>query len=222
MSSVTLIGVTAPRIEGVDSAEELVAYAARVSNPSNQLNSGTSSKLLAYLMKHRHWSPFEMVHVLMEINTTRDIGRQILRHRSFSFQEFSQRYALATDLGFECREARMQDPKNRQASNETDDEELANLWTRVQTYVQLEAENAYTWAIDNGIAKEQARVVLPEGMIKSRMYMSGTLRSWIHYCDVRVPIDTQKEHRIIAEQAKAILAKEFPSIASLLETNGKQ
>lgn len=216
MSSVTLIGVTMPRIEGVSSAEELVAYAARVSNPSNQMNSETAPKLLKYLMSNRHWSPFEMVHVLMEINTTRDIARQILRHRSFSFQEFSQRYATVESLGFTTSEARLQDAKNRQNSIETDDKELAELWEEQQIDCIISAKLAYEWALSNGIAKEVARKVLPEGITNSRMYMSGSLRSWIHYCQIRCDKATQKEHRVVADQAKEILEKEFPSIAGLL------
>lgn len=216
MSSVTLIGVTMPRIEGISSAEELVAYAARVSNPSNQMNSETAPKLLKYLMNNRHWSPFEMVHVLMEINTTRDIARQILRHRSFSFQEFSQRYATVESLGFTTSEARLQDAKNRQNSIETDDKELAELWEEQQIDCIISAKLAYEWALSNGIAKEVARKVLPEGITNSRMYMSGSLRSWIHYCQIRCDKATQKEHRVVADQAKEILEKEFPSIAGLL------
>lgn len=216
MSSVTLIGVTMPRIEGISSAEELVAYAARVSNPSNQMNSETAPKLLKYLMNNRHWSPFEMVHVLMEINTTRDIARQILRHRSFSFQEFSQRYATVESLGFTTSEARLQDAKNRQNSIETNDRELAELWEEQQIDCIISAKLAYEWALSNGIAKEVARKVLPEGITNSRMYMSGSLRSWIHYCQIRCDKATQKEHRVVADQAKEILEKEFPSIAGLL------
>ena len=216
MSKVKLIGVTQPRIPECESAESLVAYAARVSNPSNQNNDLTAPKLVGYLIKHKHWSPFEMVHVVMEINTTRDIARQILRHRSFSFQEFSQRYAVASDLGFETREARMQDAKNRQASNETDDELLKSQWEHRQNYLLEEVEDAYQWALDHGIAKEQARAVLPEGLTKSRMYMSGSLRSWIHYCEIRTDIATQKEHREIALEAQSIIKSEFPSISEYL------
>jgi thymidylate synthase (FAD) len=214
--NVSLIGITSPRIEGVYNAEELVAYAARVSNPANQNNSESAPKLLKYLMNNQHWSPLEMVHVLMEINTTRDIARQILRHRSFSFQEFSQRYAEASQLGFDIREARMQDAKNRQASLETDDKELRDEWEAKQKFLLRHIKDTYTWALTNGIAKEQCRAVLPEGMTHSRMYMSGTLRSWIHYCKIRTDKATQKEHREIAEQCKSILEKEFPSITGLL------
>lgn len=214
-STVKIVGVTSPRIEGVSSAEELVAYAARVSNPTNQHNSETASKLLKYLMKNHHWSPFEMVSVVMEINTTRDIARQILRHRSFSFQEFSQRYAEASQLGFETREARMQDPKNRQASLQSEDRELRKEWEAKQVFLLRHIKDTYTWALTNGIAKEQCRAVLPEGMTRSRMYMSGTLRSWIHYCQIRTDISTQKEHREVANQVLSELEKEFPSIIGL-------
>jgi thymidylate synthase (FAD) len=215
-TKVSLIGITKPEIEGVGTAEELIAYAARVSNPSNQNNTLTAPKLLAYLAKNKHWSPFEMVSIVMEINTTRDIARQILRHRSFSFQEFSQRYANPTDMGFEVREARMQDAKNRQASNPTEDRELEDNWYMQQEYIVEEVGKVYSWAIKNGIAKEQARAVLPEGMTKSRMYMAGTLRSWIHYCQIRTDIATQKEHREIALKCQDILKERFPSLDELL------
>jgi len=189
------IGTGAPLM----TVDEFVAYVARVSNPSNQTNKLTAAKLLKYLTKHKHWSPFEMVHVVMEINTTRDIARQILRHRSFTFQEFSQRYADATrDLGFSHREARLQDTKNRQNSIEVNDEELSELWKAKQANIINDASKTYDWAIDNGIAKEQARAVLPEGLTNSRMYMTGSLRSWIHYCQLRASNGTQKEHREIA------------------------
>ena len=179
--------------------DEFVAYVARVSNPSNQNNTLTAAKLLKYLSKHKHWSPFEMVHICMEINTTRDIARQILRHRSFTFQEFSQRYAdPIKDLGFVTREARLQDQKNRQNSIDTDNDALKNEWERLQGFVTGAADRAYNWAIENGIAKEQARAVLPEGLTNSRMYMTGSLRSWIHYCQLRASNGTQKEHREIA------------------------
>jgi thymidylate synthase (FAD) len=216
MNKVVLIGITQPCIEGVSTAEELVAYTARVSNPSNQLNTETAAKLLKYLAKHQHWSPFEMVHVLMEINTTRDIARQILRHRSFSFQEFSQRYARADQLGFERREARLQDEKNRQASIENSDHELEKIWDLKQAELLRKVKDTYTWALSNGIAKEQARAVLPEGLTHSRMYMSGTLRSWLHYCAVRCDMSTQKEHREIAQAAMEILLDKFPSITDVV------
>lgn len=216
MSSVILVGVTQPRLPGIQSVEDLVAYAARVSNPSNQMNSTTAPKLLKYLMKNQHWSPFEMVSLTLEINTTRDIARQILRHRSFAFQEFSQRYASAEALGFETREARMQDQKNRQASLEATDRELADMWQEKQAELLRKTREVYTWALTNGIAKEQARAVLPEGNTQSRLYMSGTLRSWLHYCILRTEIGTQKEHREVAEQCFVIIKQEFPSIAELL------
>jgi thymidylate synthase (FAD) len=198
--------------------DEFIAYVARVSNPSNQNNTLTAPKLLRYLAKHKHWSPFEMVHVVMEINTTRDIGRQILRHRSFTFQEFSQRYADPTkDMGFVTREARLQDTKNRQNSIETKDDKLASDWELQQFEVIEAGKAAYDWAIENGIAKEQARAVLPEGLILSRMYMAGSLRSWIHYCQVRTDVSTQKEHREIAVQAWLEIIKIFPSLNEVLD-----
>ena len=220
LSKVSLVGITKPLISGVDSAEDLVAYAARVSNPANQLNTSTSTKLLGYLVKHRHWSPFEMVSLVLEIETTRDIARQILRHRSFSFQEFSQRYARGDELGFETRECRMQDLKNRQASIPTNDGELAQLWEEKQEGLLGLTREVYNWAITNGIAKEQARAILPEGNTISRLYMAGSLRSWIHYCQLRCGIETQKEHRDVANQCLDILVKEFPSISDIL-TNEK-
>jgi len=197
--------------------DEFIAYVARVSNPSNQNNHLTSGKLLKYLVNHKHWSPFEMVNVVMEINTTRDIARQILRHRSFSFQEFSQRYADPTsDLGFVERETRLQDEKNRQNSIETNDEELQRCWYAKQKQQIHEAKLAYKWAVENGIAKEQARSVLPEGLTVSRMYMNGTLRSWIHYCEIRMAEGTQKEHREVATNAWYEIVREFPSLKGLL------
>ena len=193
------------------SATELVAFCARVSNPDNQMNSETSEKLIKYLMKHKHWSPLEMVSVCLEIETTRDIARQILRHRSFSFQEFSQRYADPTkDLEFEVREARMQDPKNRQNSIPTDDYELDSKWQELQKDIIRQTRYAYTWAIEHGIAKEQARAVLPEGNTKSRMYVNGTLRSWIHYIELRGANGTQLEHIDIANAVADVIAKIFP------------
>ena len=212
---VTLVGITKSTLPGVDTVEDLVAYAARVSNPTNQANSETAPRLLRYLMKHQHWSPFEMVSLTMEITTTRDIARQILRHRSFAFQEFSQRYASAESLGFEIREARMQDQKNRQASLETTDLELTDIWQEKQQELLRKTREVYSWALSNGIAKEQARAVLPEGNTQSRLYMAGTLRSWLHYCILRTELGTQKEHRVIAEQCFDIVKREFPSIAGL-------
>ena len=215
--SVKLIGVTAP-FAGHNSAEDMIVYMARVSNPTNQSMTRGDEKLIRYLIKNQHWSPFEMVNVVMEINTTRDIARQILRHRSFAFQEFSQRYADPTkDLGFELREARLQDTKNRQNSIDTDDKELQDNWNLMQQTLINNAEHAYNWAIDNGIAKEQARAVLPEGNTQSRMYMNGTLRSWIHYCELRRSNGTQKEHMEIAEECWKIIAEKFPQVASALE-----
>jgi len=203
------------------SALDLVAYCARVSNPDNQNNTETSEKLVKYLMKHKHWSPLEMVSACLEIETTRDIARQILRHRSFSFQEFSQRYADPTkDLDFELRDARLQDPKNRQNSialDMSDEYEggLQDRWFQMQERVIDEAKIAYKWAIDNGIAKEQARAVLPEGNTVSRMYMNGTIRSWIHYIELRGANGTQQEHMQIAKACAEVIAKIFPLAADL-------
>ena len=220
MNTAKIIGITKPHGIWMDhlKPDELIAYVARVSNPSNQMNTETAPKLLRYLAKHKHWSPFEMVNIVMEIETTRDIARQILRHRSFSFQEFSQRYADPTkDLGFELREARLQDMKNRQNSIETDDESLQEQWDDYQSALLDEARIAYTWAIQNGIAKEQARAVLPEGLTVSRMYMNGTLRSWIHYCELRMANGTQKEHQLVAKSAWEQIINEFPSLKEILE-----
>ena len=193
--------------------QELVAYTARVSNPDNQDNAETADKLLKYLIKHKHWSPFEMVNICLEIKTTRDIARQILRHRSFSFQEFSQRYAFAQD--FTLREARMQDNKNRQNSIENADIDLQKTWERKQQGVIDEAKQAYQWALDKGIAKEQARAVLPEGNTMSTLYVNGTLRSWIHYIELRKDAGTQKEHRVVAEKC----LEQIVRIVPLLQDN---
>ena len=202
---------------GIDDAQELVAYCARVSNPSNQLNTETSEKLIKYLIKHQHWSPLEMVSACMEITTTRDIARQILRHRSFSFQEFSQRYADPTkDLNFVTREARLQDSTNRQNSVEVEDHLLQNDWYRAQQRVMFAARREYEWAIENGIAKEQARAVLPEGLIESRLYMNGTLRSWIHFIELRSANGTQKEHQEVALACANAIAHIFPLTSSLI------
>ena len=192
--------------------QELIAYCARVSNPSNQNNTATSQKLLRYLAREKHWSPFEMVSACLEIETTRDIARQILRHRSFSFQEFSQRYADPTkDLDInELRDARLQDKKNRQNSLETEDADLKLEWLKKQAEVSLAAKNSYKWAIENGIAKEQARAVLPEGTTGSRLYMNGTLRSWIHYIELRSGNGTQKEHQEVALECGKVLSTIFP------------
>ena len=216
MSEVNLISISKPSAyTECSTAEELVAWAARVSNPSNQNNTATANKLVGYLIRNHHWSPLEMVHVSMEIKTTRDIARQILRHRSFSFQEYSQRYADPTrDLGFVKREARLQDRKNRQNSVELtpDENRLAEEWQVVQQQAINAAEFAYNWASERGIAKEQARVVLPEGCTESVMIMGGTLRSWIHYCQLRMANGTQKEHRIVAEQCWEIIKQYFPNV----------
>jgi thymidylate synthase (FAD) len=209
---------------GIDDAQELIAYCARVSNPANQFNTETSDKLIRYLVKHQHWSPLEMVSACMEIVTTRDIARQILRHRSFSFQEFSQRYADPTaelDDAFVLREARFQDTKNRQNSVDFDlkDEEqnlLAIEWERAQKRVLYAVKKEYKWAIDNGIAKEQARAVLPEGLTVSRMYMNGTLRSWIHYMELRAANGTQKEHQQIAIACARAISAIFPMTSTLV------
>ena len=191
--------------------QDLVSYCARVSNPANQLNTETSERLIRYLIKNQHWSPLEMVSACMEITTTRDIARQILRHRSFSFQEFSQRYAdPVKDLNFVHREARMQDPKNRQNSIPTDEKWLQEAWRGLQDNVIREAQFAYNWAIQNGIAKEQARTVLPEGLMESRLYMNGTLRSWIHYIELRSAHGTQQEHTEVARACAAAIAQIFP------------
>jgi thymidylate synthase (FAD) len=206
---------------GIDDAQELIAYCARVSNPSNQLNTETSEKLIRYLVKHAHWSPLEMVSACVEITTTRDIARQILRHRSFAFQEFSQRYADPTqDLNFITREARMQDTKNRQNSVELDladpgQRELARLWEEKQQGVIRAAREAYTWAVSNGLAKEQARAVLPEGNTESRVYMNGTLRSWIHFIELRSGNGTQKEHQLVALACAKAIAEIFPMAETL-------
>ena len=204
--------------EGLMDVQELVAFCARVSNPSNQFNTETSEKLIKYLIKHQHWSPLEMVSACLEIETTRDIARQILRHRSFSFQEFSQRYADPTkDLSFVLREARLQDTKNRQNSIETDNLALQAWWEERQKRVIEECRNAYDWAIANGIAKEQARAVLPEGLTVSRLYMNGTLRSWIHFIELRSANGTQKEHQEVARQCAKVIAEVFPLANELVK-----
>jgi thymidylate synthase (FAD) len=207
--------------EGLQDAQDLVAFCARVSNPSNQMNTETSEKLIKYLIKHKHWSPMEMVSVCLEIETTRDIGRQLLRHRSFSFQEFSQRYADPTkDLSFVVRESRLQDTKNRQNSipldmTNDDQRRIAYQWEQGQLNLTKQAQELYTWAISKGIAKEQARAVLPEGLTMSRLYVNGTLRSWIHYIDVRADESTQLEHREIALECAKVIAKVFPLMSNL-------
>jgi len=199
------------RNQNINDAMDLVAFCARVSNPSNQFNTETSERLIHYLIKHKHWSPLEMVSACLEIETTRDIARQILRHRSFSFQEFSQRYADPTkDLDFIIREARLQDNKNRQNSVETDDDALKDEWVNRQQQMIALAKETYQWAVANGIAKEQARAVLPEGLTVSRLYMSGTLRSWVHYIELRQANGTQKEHQEIAQTCAQVIAQIFP------------
>lgn len=228
MNNVKLVAYTNPQIripvegEGHEPGtftllgpESFIAYCARVSNPANQDNPD-SEKLLKYLVKHKHWSPFEMVHIVMEIETTRDIGRQILRHRSFSFQEFSQRYAAVADMS-EPREARLQDPKNRQNSIETDDVATQEWWQEEQQWLMSKVEELYQQALNDGIAKEVARCILPEGLTMSRMYMSGSLRSWIHYCELRMGNGTQKEHREIATQCWNIITEKFPSLKNVLD-----
>jgi len=203
-----------PGIMGLENIQDLVAYCARVSNPSNQANTKTTSKLLGYLIKHKHWSPFEMASACIEVETTRDIARQFLRHRSFSFQEFSQRYADIRDLNdnFIIREARLQDTKNRQNSIENDDERLGMIWAAKQLSVIEAAKEAYEWAIDNGIAKEQARAVLPEGNTVSKLYINGTIRSWIHYVELRSDNGTQKEHMELAKAIAKAITQIFPTI----------
>ena len=229
MSEVNLIALSKPSAyTDCNSASELVSYTARVSNPTNQSNKKTASKLLGYLIKENHWSPFEMVHMTMEIKTTRDIARQIIRHRSFSFQEFSQRYAEQNNS--HLREARLQDPKNRQNSIELDDtddfgkggnktqnERLYEQWNMKQREVINKSQQVYNWALNNGIAKEQARAVLPEGNTESVLYMAGSLRSWIHYCDLRRGNGTQKEHMIVAEQCWRVIEANFPEVVEALD-----
>ena len=214
---VKLVSYSKPVLEGLDTPTDLVAYCARVSNPSNQLNSETAEKLIKYLVKHQHWSPLEMATMCLEIETTRDIARQILRHRSFSFQEFSQRYADPTkDLEFVTREARLQDPTNRQNSISGVDVMVQYEWDVRQRELLDHVKRVYKWAIDNNFAKEQARAVLPEGLTMSRMYMSGTLRSWIHYIQLRSGNGTQKEHMDIAKECAKVIAEVFPLSTQLI------
>lgn len=216
MLKVQLISYSQPDTYFVENMTELIAFCARVSNPSNQNNTDTSEKLIRYLVKNKHWSPLEMVSMCLEIETTRDIARQILRHRSFSFQEFSQRYADPTkELDFVLREARLQDSKNRQNSIETDNPALQAFWETQQNRVLDAAKSAYDWAIDNGIAKEQARAVLPEGLTVSRLYVNGTLRSWVHFIELRSANGTQKEHQLIAKECAKVISKVFPLIQDL-------
>jgi thymidylate synthase (FAD) len=212
---VRLIAITKPVIPECEAAGDLLAYCARVSNPANQANTETAPRLLAYLVRNQHWSPFEMASMTLEITTTRDVARQILRHRSFSFQEFSQRYAEVSAPPV-VRETRMQDATNRQNSTASDDEELAAWWTAVQISLNNRAEAAYRAAIERGIAKEVARVVLPEGTTQSTLYMAGTIRSWIHYCALRCEAGTQKEHREVALAARDVLLQQFPALLDVL------
>jgi thymidylate synthase (FAD) len=212
---VELLSYTQPAANFAENMTELVAWCARVSNPSNQHNKETSEKLIRYLIKNEHWSPLEMVSVCLEIETTRDIARQILRHRSFSFQEFSQRYAEVNTV-FQFRDARLQDTKNRQNSIENEDDYLNERWASEQASVMLRVKEAYDWAIKNGIAKEQARAVLPEGMTSSRLYMNGTLRSWVHYIQLRSGNGTQKEHREVALACAEAIKPIFPMIEEFL------
>ena len=219
MTNVKLISYSkAPDELGLVDCQELIAYCARVSNPSNQMNSETSEKLIKYLIKHAHWSPLEMVSACLEINTTRDIAHQIVRHRSFSFQEFSQRYANPDEQGdmFEYSEARLQDEKNRQNSIDVDDDKLQLDWLHAQMRIAHLAKKEYDWAIKKGIAKEQARKVLPEGITKTRLYMNGTLRSWIHYIELRGANGTQKEHMDIAHACAKVIAEIFPLAQDLV------
>jgi thymidylate synthase (FAD) len=222
MTSVRLVSYSTPTEEfaqeGIENVQDLIAYCARVSNPSAQINSETSAKLIKYLIKHQHWSPLEMVNAVMEIDTTRDIAHQVVRHRSFAFQEFRQRYANPAEFGdqFVTREARLQDTKNRQNSIEIDsDEDIHYAWAAKQQEVIDKAREVYDWAIAAGIAKEQARVVLPEGNTKTRLYMNGTLRSWVHYIELRGANGTQKEHMEIAHACAKVIAEIFPLMTEL-------
>jgi thymidylate synthase (FAD) len=224
MSEVNLVSLSKPSAyTECNTANELVAWAARVSNPSNQNNTATAPKLVQYLIKNQHWSPLEMVHISMEIKTTRDIARQILRHRSFSFQEYSQRYADPTkDLGFVTREARLQDANNRQNSIEVDDKFVETEWEHIQRRMIYHAKKDYNAAIKLGMAKEQARALLPEGLTESTILMSGSLRSWVHYCQLRMDKATQKEHRIVAEQCWEIICHHFPDVKAALDSMAAQ
>lgn len=210
-----VIGVTKPVVDFIPDSEGIISYAARVSAPKNQTNFDTAERLLNYCIKHSHWSVFETVSLTMEIKCPRDIARQILRHRSFSFQEFSQRYAESTE--FIRRECRLQDDKNRQNSIKTDDEFLKADWDSRQQKLLMEVRETYQWALDNGIAKEVARVVLPEGLTMSNMYMNGTLRSWLHYIDLRSKNGTQLEHVIVAEKCREAIKQYFPTLINTLE-----
>lgn len=221
MASAKIVAVTQPVDNQSMSPNDFIAYTARVSNPANQNNTKTAPQLLKYLIRENHWSPFEMVSVTMELVTTRDISRQIIRHRSFSFQEFSQRYAdpSSQEKRSTLREARLQDQKNRQNSIETNDSQLQNDWDKMQANVIQATYDAYNWAIEKGIAKEQARVVLPEGNTNTTLYMAGTLRSWIHYCDLRMGNGTQSEHQVLAEQCWHQIRQMFPDVAEAVESH---
>lgn len=213
--AVKLVAITKPQVESLETAADLISYCARVSNPSNQMNTSTSAGLLNYCIKHKHFSIFEMANMVVEINTTRDISRQILRHRSFSYQEFSGRYSKMPEQAV-LREARIQDPKNKQNSIVCDDEQIINDFQGSQSLVWQEALRNYNLALEAGIAKEQARALLPEGMTKTRMYMNGTIRSWIHYCLVRCGVETQKEHRLIAKEVCKLLIEQMPFLQDTL------
>ncbi len=215
LNNVKLVGITEPKVEGINNLGELIAFQAKVSNTEGQFDMEKASRLLKYLVAHQHWSPFEMGSMTLEITTTRDISRQILRHRSFSFQEFSQRYAEADHFTVK-REARLQDETNRQNSIETEDEEAQDAFGFLQKTVLSTALTAYHEALERGVAKEQARVLLPEGLTETKMYMNGTIRSWIHYCQLRCGNGTQKEHKVIADQAKAILLEQLPVLKEVL------
>ena len=221
MNQVNLISLSKPTAHTeCHTAEQLVAYAARVSNPGNQANHETAPRLLAYLAKHKHWSPFEMVHITMEIKTTRDIARQILRHRSFAFQEFSQRYAEVNDK-FELRDARLQDKTNRQNSVDVAGTQLDEQWKMKQAYLHRQIEKEYEWALKNGIAKEQARAILPEGNTVSTLYMAGSLRSWLHYCELRMANGTQAEHMDVAKQCWDIIKTHFPALVDAIDLDSQ-
>ena len=219
--AIRLVSYTQPteefKAEGLENVQDLIAFCAKVSNPAAQINKETSERLIKYLIKHQHWSPLEMANATLEIETTRDIAHQIVRHRSFAFQEFSQRYAEPSEMGemFVVREARLQDTKNRQNSIETEDTVLNDKWEEMQQDVMYTAGKAYEWAINNGIAKEQARAVLPEGLTKTRLYMNGTIRSWVHYIELRSANGTQKEHMEIAIECAKAIAKIFPLVEEL-------
>jgi thymidylate synthase (FAD) len=221
LNEVNLISLSKPTAHTeCHTAEQLVAYAARVSNPGNQANHETAPRLLAYLAKHKHWSPFEMVHITMEIKTTRDIARQILRHRSFAFQEFSQRYAEVKD-DFVLRDARLQDKTNRQNSVDVAGTQLDEQWKMKQAYLHRQIEKDYEWALKNGIAKEQARAILPEGNTVSTLYMAGSLRSWLHYCELRMANGTQAEHMDVAKKCWDIIKTHFPALVDAIDLDSE-